>query len=89
MKTILTLLVGLSTLITSAQGITEEYLVGRWEQDDKTGFIMYFSIDASGELNCNIISAATGNRMKVLKAKIEVIFNPYFSLFHNFILYSF
>lgn len=71
MKTILTLLVGLSTLITSAQGITEEYLVGRWEQDDKTGFIMYFSIDANGELNCNIISAATGNRMKVLKAKIE------------------
>ncbi len=71
MKTILTLLFGLSTLITSAQGITKEYLIGRWEQDNKTGFIMYFSIDATGELNCKIISAATGGDIKVLKAKIE------------------
>jgi len=71
MKTILTLLVGLSALITSAQGITEEYLLGRWEQDNKKGVIMFFSIDVCGELNYNIISAATGGNIKVLKAKIE------------------
>ena len=50
MKTILTLIFGLSTLISSAQGITNEYLVGRWEHDGGSNFIMYFSLEANGKL---------------------------------------
>lgn len=71
MKTILTLIFGLSTLINNAQGITNDYLLGRWEQEDKRNFIMYFSVDFRGELCTKIISAATGNEIKVISAKIE------------------
>ena len=71
MKTILTLIFGLSTLISSAQGITNEYLVGRWEHDGGSNFIMYFSLEANGKLNCRIIDAETGDDIKVLSARIE------------------
>jgi hypothetical protein len=71
MKTILTLLFGLSTLITSAQEITKNYLIGKWEKEDKSGFVMNFSLDDNGELKTELINAITGDDIKVLSMRIK------------------
>jgi hypothetical protein len=71
MKTILTLLFGLSTLITSAQGITKEYLVGTWERADMPGLTIKFSLNENNELNTEITNAITGGDIKLLLMKIN------------------
>jgi hypothetical protein len=71
MKTILTLLFGLSTLITSAQGITKEYLIGTWERADMLGVTFQFSLNKNNELKTQIINNVTDSNIKLLLMKIN------------------
>ena len=82
MKTILTLLFGLSTLITSAQKMSPDFLKGNWTSNGEATELVFEKTDRN-ELLISEISSTSGIPLKVLnhrikknKLYIESLFEP-------------